>query len=159
MLVIHYFFSNLIPWTMARIKIYKKMKAMGFTAMGHTTFQLFIPSAYHQKWCNWMMKTFLMVSLSLTKNATFLTNCSMYSDVSLHFFCWKLSVLFMEQRFVSLNLIHFHALTSLFHNKKPTNAHIFYSYHVISTVLLLHVLALREPSWGSTTDTFSQLDQ
>jgi hypothetical protein len=27
----------------------QKMKAMGFTAMAHTTFQLFIPSVYPQK--------------------------------------------------------------------------------------------------------------
>jgi len=42
---------------------------------------------------------------------------------------------------------------------KPTNAHLNYSHHFISTVLLQHVSALKGPSSESTTYTCSQPDQ
>jgi len=43
--------------------------------------------------------------------------------------------------------------------KKPTIAHLCYSYCFISIVLLRHVSTLKGPSSGSATATFSQPDQ
>ena len=40
--------------------------------------------------------------------------------------------------------------------KEQSNAHLHYSYLVISTVLLQHVSAFKGPSSGSTIDTLSQ---
>lgn len=42
-------FLQLNPMNYGTNKNLQKMKAMGFTAMAHTTFQLFIPSVYPQK--------------------------------------------------------------------------------------------------------------
>ena len=44
-------------------------------------------------------------------------------------------------------------------HKEPTNAHIYYLRHFISTLSLGHVSALKEPSSGITTDTFPEQGQ
>jgi hypothetical protein len=42
---------------------------------------------------------------------------------------------------------------------KPTKAHLYYSYHFISTVLLGYVSTVKGPSSEYATYTFSQPDQ
>ena len=55
--------------------------------------------------------------------------------------------------------VHISAPISLIHIINPTNTHLYSYHHFIDTLILQHVLDLKEPSSGRPTETFSQPEQ
>lgn len=132
MLVIHHFFSNLVPWTMARINIYKKWRQWDSQLWHINIATVYSTCLSPQYDATGWQKLFSRSAFLSQKMQRSLPITQGKSEVSLHFFCWKLAVLFIEKRFVSLYLLHFCALTS----PCTWKVHILHTASMYSSIML-----------------------
>lgn len=151
MLVIYHFFSNLIPWTMAWIKIYKIWRRWD-SQLWHIQqfsflFHLHVPKNDATGW--WKLSSWPAFLSQKMQHSLPITQCRVrfyyISFVGSYLSCLWNRYLY---HLISLISVQWH---HCFIPKKLTNAHIFHSCHLISTVLLLQVSALREYNWHSFT--------